>query len=218
MSGASTNQWKGANQPKVGLLHSWTQINGPSHVLRNALSELQAEHELWDSKYRVYGRVSETKTATAYARSDPDTDCLFWASYQHDGGETCHDCLALELVNRSLREHPEIHYGTIASGNTLVKNPAHRDEIVTWIREGNVVLLCFEMEAAGLMNTFSCMVISGICDYGDSQREGPSRARSHYHGPRCAEWVHDQACLVILACSTGSASDWKPLDQATSCR
>lgn len=29
-------------------------------------------------------------------------------------------------------------------------------------------MLCFEMEAAGLMNDFPCLVIRGICDYADS--------------------------------------------------
>lgn len=31
-------------------------------------------------------------------------------------------------------------------------------------------VLCFEMEAAGLMNQFSCLVIRGICDYSDSHK------------------------------------------------
>ena len=30
--------------------------------------------------------------------------------------------------------------------------------------------MCFEMEAAGLMNTFPCLVIRGICDYADSHK------------------------------------------------
>ena len=33
---------------------------------------------------------------------------------------------------------------------------------------GNV--LCVEMEAAGLMNNFPCVVIRGICDYADSHK------------------------------------------------
>ncbi|KAJ0377842.1 hypothetical protein COL922a_014089, partial [Colletotrichum nupharicola] len=36
------------------------------------------------------------------------------------------------------------------------------------IAEKNV--LCFEMEAAGLMNHFPCLVIRGICDYSDSHK------------------------------------------------
>jgi hypothetical protein len=32
-------------------------------------------------------------------------------------------------------------------------------------------LLCVEIEAAGLMNDFPCIVIRGICDYADSGKE-----------------------------------------------
>lgn len=31
-------------------------------------------------------------------------------------------------------------------------------------------LLCFEMEAAGLMDNFPCLVIRGICDYADTHK------------------------------------------------
>jgi nucleoside phosphorylase len=31
-------------------------------------------------------------------------------------------------------------------------------------------VLCFEMEAAGLMDNFPCLVIRGICDYADSRK------------------------------------------------
>jgi nucleoside phosphorylase len=31
-------------------------------------------------------------------------------------------------------------------------------------------VLCFEMEAAGLLDTFLCLVIRGICDYADSHK------------------------------------------------
>ena len=31
-------------------------------------------------------------------------------------------------------------------------------------------MLCFEMEAAGLMDEFPCLVIRGICDYSDSHK------------------------------------------------
>ena len=31
-------------------------------------------------------------------------------------------------------------------------------------------VLCFEMEAAGLLDHFPCLVIRGICDYADSHK------------------------------------------------
>ena len=80
-------------------------------------------------------------------------------------------CLAKEssIVIRQPREDddddPAIHYGLIASGNSLMKDAKIRDRLA---KEKNI--LCFEMEAAGIMNRFPCMVIRGICDYSDSRK------------------------------------------------
>ncbi|KAK0267412.1 hypothetical protein LTR35_016361 [Friedmanniomyces endolithicus] len=145
----------------------------PPQALRNALAALQAEHELEDSKvgeFAAESRKKHPKAATPYRRPAADTDRLFKAVYHHPGGETCQSCSETEQISRSSRETPEIHYGTIASGNTVVKDAPYRDEIVSWLKNQNVDPLCFEMEAAGLMNTFPCMVIRGICDYGDSHK------------------------------------------------
>ncbi|QYT05611.1 Ankyrin repeat protein [Trichoderma simmonsii] len=60
-----------------------------------------------------------------------------------------------------------VHYGLIASGNQVIKDAEFRDRLDQRY-DGNV--LCVEMEAAGLMNNFPCIVIRGICDYADSQK------------------------------------------------
>lgn len=62
---------------------------------------------------------------------------------------------------------PRVHYGLIASGNQVIKDAEFRDRLDQRY-DGNV--LCVEMEAAGLMNNFPCIVIRGICDYADSQK------------------------------------------------
>jgi len=59
-----------------------------------------------------------------------------------------------------------VHYGLIASGNQVVKDVNLRDELNSRFG-GNV--LCVEMEAAGLMD-FPSIVIRGICDYADSEK------------------------------------------------
>lgn len=46
-----------------------------------------------------------------------------------------------------------------------MKNAYARDRVVT-----EMGVLCFEMESAGLMNHFPCLVIRGICDYCDSHK------------------------------------------------
>jgi nucleoside phosphorylase len=59
-----------------------------------------------------------------------------------------------------------VHYRTIASGNQVIKDAAVRDKLSAEL--GGV--LCFEVEAAGLMNSFPCLVVRGICDYADSHK------------------------------------------------
>ena len=59
-----------------------------------------------------------------------------------------------------------VHYGTIASGNQVMRSAAERDRVSVEL-DG---VLCFEMEAAGLMNSFPCLVVRGICDYADSHK------------------------------------------------
>jgi hypothetical protein len=59
-----------------------------------------------------------------------------------------------------------VHYGTIASGNQVIRNATQRDGLSADL--GGI--LCFEMEAAGLMNSFPCLVVRGICDYADSHK------------------------------------------------
>ncbi|KAG9992121.1 purine and uridine phosphorylase, partial [Aureobasidium melanogenum] len=56
-------------------------------------------------------------------------------------------------------------HGVIASANQLMKDAIIRDTIA---KEKDV--MCFEMEAAGLMNHFPCLVVRGICDYSDSHK------------------------------------------------
>jgi nucleoside phosphorylase len=47
-----------------------------------------------------------------------------------------------------------------------MRDAAKRDKVSS--EPGGV--LCFKMEAAGLMNSFPCLVIRGICDYADSHK------------------------------------------------
>ncbi|KAK2052001.1 purine and uridine phosphorylase [Colletotrichum caudatum] len=96
-------------------------------------------------------------------------DVLFEAGYAHrPGNATCEECDEQKCVYRARRdfEGPEIHYGLIASGDRVVKSATKRGEILRTVGD----VLCFEMEAAGLMTEFSCIVIRGISDYADSHK------------------------------------------------
>jgi nucleoside phosphorylase len=81
-----------------------------------------------------------------------------------------------------------IHYGLIASGTQLMKDALIRDK---WAREKDV--LCFEMEAAGLMNQFPCLVIRGICDYSDTHK---NKAWQGYAAMAAAAYATDLLRLI----------------------
>ncbi|CAG8262989.1 unnamed protein product [Penicillium salamii] len=153
-------------------------LGRPPTVLLNALGSIQAYHERKDSKVPCFLQEmleknpkmgKRSKQNSGYTYQGFDNDRLFTASCDHIPGPDCRDCDTADEVQRDAREttNPDIHYGTIASGNTLVKDAATRDRIVVDIGED---CICFEMEAAGLMNHFPCLVIRGICDYADSHK------------------------------------------------
>jgi nucleoside phosphorylase len=77
----------------------------------------------------------------------------------------CSEDRVVERISRGNQEI-KVHYGTIASGNQVIRDGVTRDTVSSEL--GGV--LCFEMEAAGLMNRLPCLVIRGICDYADSHK------------------------------------------------
>ncbi|EXU98137.1 ankyrin repeat protein, partial [Metarhizium robertsii] len=153
-------------------------LGRPPTVLLNALTKIQAVHERENPEVPCFLQEmlkknpkmgKRSKKNPGYAHQGADNDHLFKASCDHVPGPDCRGCDTAGEIQRDPRDttDPEIHYGTIASGNTLVKDAAARDRIVADVGED---CICFEMEAAGLMNHFPCLVIRGICDYADSHK------------------------------------------------
>jgi nucleoside phosphorylase len=93
---------------------------------------------------------------------------LFQASYKHDQSiADCETCNQSQLERREARRscEPKIHYGAIASSNQVMKDAVTRDRLAH-----ELDIICFEMEAAGLMDIIPCLPIRGICDYSDSHK------------------------------------------------
>jgi nucleoside phosphorylase len=106
--------------------------------------------------------------AETFGYQGAEHDQLYRPTYDHQSGETCDECDNSQVIERlpaRTSSAPKIHYGNIASGNEVMKDGATRDRIAK--EEG---VICFEMEAAGLMDSFPCLVIRGICDYADSHK------------------------------------------------
>jgi nucleoside phosphorylase len=141
-------------------------LNTPPHSLLNAVAKLGSNLELGKNSLSLH--LSNLSKISKFARDKAGSDVLFKAEYNHVGEDTCESCAATGKVQREERTDntPVVHYGTIASGNVVIKNGVERDKISSEFG----VVRCFEMEAAGLMNSFPCLVIHGICDYADSHK------------------------------------------------
>jgi nucleoside phosphorylase len=172
-------------------------LNAPPCVLLTALNNLMAEHVLNGNRAAdslaqaaqkfllakaqfavpVVGSGSGRGGGGGKGRGGEETDRLYQADYVHvgkrgsggrgRGAAMCGMCDNNMLVQRPQRELDErvVHYGVIASGDNHIECGVARD------RTQEVLgAICFEREAAGLMNNFPYLVIRGICDYADTHK------------------------------------------------
>jgi nucleoside phosphorylase len=177
-------------------------LNQPPTLLRAAVGDIKAEHEgeghqLEDAINNVLERKS--KLRKKYKRPDRGSDRLYQSGYIHPpddesgcfaicGEDSSHQILRAERTEED--DNPAIHYGLIASANQLMKDALIRDKLAA---EKDV--LCFEMEAAGLMNHFPCLVIRGICDYSDSHK---NKEWQGYAAMTAAAYAKDLLCRIPL--------------------
>ena len=149
-----------------------SQLNGylcpPPENLRGAINELESDPTHSPTPLAAYlHQIVKFKPQYTYPGATHDR--LFMSHYSHASSHNnCDECNPAYEIQRPprLSTHPEIHYGLIASGNQLMRSAETRDRLS---KEHNV--LCFEMEGAGIMNNFPCLVIRGICDYADSHKD-----------------------------------------------
>ncbi|KAK1851450.1 ankyrin repeat protein [Colletotrichum chrysophilum] len=160
-----------------GLFEETGRLNQPPQALLGAVHGLEADYEL--NGNQLDSKVEEAldrrpRLRRLYSRPNPTTDRLYLPTYTHpshsklDCIEVCSDDPASLIVRRARSEDDDnitVHIGLIASGNQVIKDAYVRDRLAA---ERDV--LCFEMEAAGLMNHFPCLIVRGICDYCDTHK------------------------------------------------
>ncbi|KAJ5281476.1 nucleoside phosphorylase domain-containing protein [Penicillium angulare] len=135
-------------------------LNHPPTSLLTAVSNLRSTYLVGKGQL---GEILDKAIAQypQFQCPGPDHDIL------HD---TCTDpdipVDSAPVVSRPQRSSttPQLHYGTIASGNRLIKHGKTRDQLAV-----QHDIYCFEMEAAGIMDLdyFPVLAIRGISDYAD---------------------------------------------------
>ncbi|PTB48871.1 hypothetical protein M431DRAFT_546207 [Trichoderma harzianum CBS 226.95] len=131
---------------------------------------MRSDHLVSDSKIEEF--ISQMlqkgpRLSDYYQQPSTKSDILCTKGYSHEFNQpNCDRCDRERVVTRSVRRFPgpEIHYGLIASGDTVMRSSS--SNTASYFED----VLCFEMEAAGLMTEYSCLVIRGISDYADSHK------------------------------------------------
>ena len=200
-------------------------LNRPPTVLLTAVGGLKTQYQ---RKRRQLDEIislileKEDDLRGELSRPDASSDRLYRSDFVHpkDMKVGCAEACGVDpcnLISRPGRmEHPRspvVHHGLIASANQLMKDALTRDKL-----SKEMDILCFEMEAAGLMNNFPCLVIRGVCDYSDSHK---SKEWQGYAAMVAAAYAKDllyrmvpnkvEAEEKIGDMLSGNAKFWDPL-------
>ncbi|KAI7758869.1 hypothetical protein LZL87_014365 [Fusarium oxysporum] len=178
----------GRPNPEIrGILAKLKTYRGQEDLTRKTIKFLDA--------MRCNPRLHATYPGSA-------NDRLFEASYRHGEDQKSCDQAGCngKLVSRRRLEMsgthltPAIHFGLMASGDSVMKSDEDREKIA---EAGNCI--AFEMEGAGVWENFPCIVIKGACDYADSHK---SKVWQRY------------AAATAAACTKAFLGFWVPsLDQ-----
>ena len=146
--------------------------NKPSAELLSRLRRLQAHHKMNGNE--ITKHLSEMlekfphMEKEGYAHQGVEHDILFQATYHHRDQDVsnCSGCDKRRIIERTPREStlPRVHYGTIGSADSVVKDAEIREKLA------KEQIICVDMEAAGLMDFFPCLIIRGISDYADTHK------------------------------------------------
>jgi len=196
---------KGAWQGQ-GRLNFRGHTNGVPGDLMAAVNNFRAEG--WSKTnipevLKQMRRKLDDNRRDQYNDPGPSRDRLFEDSYEHQGtrDDDCKECCDAEYtISRSdrgdgatrLLDEPFVHFGNIASSNQLQISAMERNRV-----QEEHEAICFEMEAAGVLEDSLCVVVRGICDYADSHK---SKGWQNY------------AAVTAAACAKGLLSMLPAID------
>ncbi|RAO72609.1 uncharacterized protein BHQ10_008621 [Talaromyces amestolkiae] len=193
----------------------------PEPVLNKMMSYLEVLQEQDQGKWHYKGvsedRLFETSFRHRHYTKDIKCECI---NCKTKDDPICHAALRDSCTTTGCADHyhclisrnrletttknncftpkPLIHFGTIASANTVLKSGEHRDLIVQNERDQwDEEIIAFEMEGAGMWDSRPCVIIKGVSDYADSHKN---------------DIWHAYAAATAAACTKAFLELWIPSD------
>ncbi|OJJ60228.1 hypothetical protein ASPSYDRAFT_44660 [Aspergillus sydowii CBS 593.65] len=140
-------------------------------IVLTTLASLKAKHRHQGSDIPIYQKEAmkrHPRLSQLAQYPGESVDQLFAAEGNHVlERPTCNRRVLSGVRQRPRRpdNSPTVFYGLVASGGMLLKDAAERDAFAQ-----QYGAICFEMEAAGILDILPCVVVRGVCDYADSHK------------------------------------------------
>lgn len=125
------------------------------------------EDRLFRADYRHKHRRSEVNCNTCAEHKDSTDPVCNEAETTSCQIVGCEDdkLIARERLVGSKQPQPAIHFGLVASADTVMRSGQERDRIAK-----QEAIIAFEMEGAGVWEKLPCLIVKGVCDYADSHK------------------------------------------------
>ncbi|KAH8688668.1 hypothetical protein GQ44DRAFT_696068 [Phaeosphaeriaceae sp. PMI808] len=195
----------------LGRLDFCGHTNGVNSDLLAAINNFRAEGwsktNIADVLKQMRLKLDEERRHQ-YDDPGPTCDSLYEDAYEHQGTkfDDCKNCCNHNyIISRTKRGHgasrrldaPFVHFGTIASSNQLQISAIQRKRL-----QQDHEVICFEMEAAGVMGEYPCVVIRGICDYADSHK---NKGWQNYAAATAAAYARELLAMIPAIDTTDCA-------------
>ncbi|KAJ3549538.1 hypothetical protein NM208_g451 [Fusarium decemcellulare] len=183
---------------KAMAFHSTGEMVQAPECVKAAAKELVSRYQastnaLGLAVLGTTNRFPTQKDMAFYRRPSDEFDILYIPSFAHIemDNQPCYISCGNDKGKLKARPPPRgddedkvvVHLGSVASAYKSIRDPSVRDELA-----GQENVLCFDTEAAGLMNTFPYLLIRGIADYADTHSN--STWRGYAGAAACAYARH----------------------------
>ncbi|KAJ5614816.1 hypothetical protein N7528_008470 [Penicillium herquei] len=184
-----------SNREVRTFLHKLKGPRGYNRLIQRSqhhLADLQNERpDEYLYPARQFDRLFESAYHHTHRRASNCKACKekLFCKAAHDATCEVLKCSSKRLVNRSrsTTEGIDVHFGRMASGDTVMKSSIDRNQIA---KEANVI--AFEMESAGVHDNLPCIVVKGVCDYADSHKDKSWQKCSAGGAAACAKALLEQ--------------------------
>ncbi|CEL01300.1 hypothetical protein ASPCAL00886 [Aspergillus calidoustus] len=177
-------------------------LGRPNQQIRSFISKMMAGDDHLTRRQGEY--LAVIQGAVDAMSPDIQDDVLFRQDYNHrKRGCQCDKRPPSDETALARQRKPDIlpyiHFGRLASGDTVMMTAKARDAIAK-----KEQVIGFEMEGAGVWETLPCILVKGVSDYADSHKSKDWQLFAAASAAACLRALLDERPISVFQPSTGT--------------